>query len=1141
MNLGAAFGGFMAGRAAGTKRTDETVDRLNDTLEKFSDTLQRLISSLDNQARKQGGGFSSGTQQSSTRIGNGGGVTFGGQAPGAHAAGPQHRAPGQAAFGYGPGGGGGAAGGGNGGGWSFGGGGAHSAGWGFGPGGRATQAYAAAGGASGIAASVGKAALVGSAIYTYNHYAGMDAGQTIAAQYGGGGERWKRAYQSMIPGNYTAHSATDAMQSMALLGERGGFTPTSSGFASMRSGVLSTSLVDPAISNVQSAQAYVSMQSVGTLNRAQGMGMDFRGKSNRQIAQTILARIPGSRNIRNEGQLAAAMAPSGGISVTLQDAVRSGLITQESEQVIRSEMRGILKAQIGGTGFSEYNSLMGQANSRNTGTRDAAVDRLKELGIANSTVAAQRTYEGAKRDTEASTVEGFTAAVNQSTGALERFRGALNEILDKTGAGRVLGYGSGVMGSVPGLGRFLPSIPGIGDGPGNMASSAVMYASSVGGDGPSSLSSGSMSYGGAAMRSGGGGAAGGRAGGAGSRYNLGAVKPWVAAAANHLGPMFGISTVYGFGQRGNVSDHPKGLALDFMCGKSAGDRLASYARANHKRLNITYIIWRQRIWSINNPGWRRMEDRGSPTANHMDHVHISFLAAPTNPDLGGLPSGGGIGGSARGAGGSGGLGMGGAASDLGGSEFTSTSMGGASSGYGYGGYSEAAALGLGGGGAGVGSLAAAATGGGGGSPGGGGAGASHSGGGLRVMTANLNWARGRDKNQLRHLTDSADILLLQEANDVDLDRLLPRGWKSNQNMRSSGTMGSAIAWNASKLGNNIGRSGLAFGATQSSGGRNLNTRYLSYLDTNLNGQQVRLISGHFPLNRLGSKSQFEDNLREVIQGRPKGSEWLFGTDANQSVSALARRLNGIASASGIIGQIRSKGLRAGGMFVDRWGEGAGVTDHPYVGLSIRGSAQAGGGRGGSVAENIALGKSMAAGRGWTGAQWNALRQLWMRESGWRTNADNPTSSAYGIPQALTALHNLDGTSYMTDPRRQIAWGLNYIKGRYGNPTAAWNFWQKNHWYDSGEWNIRDDKDARVHKGEMIIPTKVAEAVRNELTAPGIRGVRGGGPQVSVVFQSGALVVQMASGATEREGRAFGNSIMETIANDERWKTLAKGN
>lgn len=85
-------------------------------------------------------------------------------------------------------------------------------------------------------------------------------------------------------------------------------------------------------------------------------------------------------------------------------------------------------------------------------------------------------------------------------------------------------------------------------------------------------------------------------------------------------------TIYGVRQD-PLPDHPSGRALDIMTYSNTGlgDRVANWAQTNASSLNIEYIIWNQRIWSVAraNEGWRFMADRGSPTANHKDHVHIT--------------------------------------------------------------------------------------------------------------------------------------------------------------------------------------------------------------------------------------------------------------------------------------------------------------------------------------------------------------------------------------------------------------------------------------------------------------------------------------------------------------------------------------
>jgi hypothetical protein len=103
---------------------------------------------------------------------------------------------------------------------------------------------------------------------------------------------------------------------------------------------------------------------------------------------------------------------------------------------------------------------------------------------------------------------------------------------------------------------------------------------------------------------------------------LGAVKTHVRRAAELLGCRFGEPQMHGVAGRAGTSDHPSGKAVDFMVDRSAGDGLAACALRNKDSLGITYVIWRQRINFGN--GWKPMEDRGGVTANHFDHVHISF-------------------------------------------------------------------------------------------------------------------------------------------------------------------------------------------------------------------------------------------------------------------------------------------------------------------------------------------------------------------------------------------------------------------------------------------------------------------------------------------------------------------------------------
>jgi hypothetical protein len=85
--------------------------------------------------------------------------------------------------------------------------------------------------------------------------------------------------------------------------------------------------------------------------------------------------------------------------------------------------------------------------------------------------------------------------------------------------------------------------------------------------------------------------------------------------------------------------------------------------------------------------------------------------------------------------------------------------------------------------------------------------------------------------------------------------------------------------------------------------------------------------------------------------------------------------------------------------------------------------------------------------GWGDDQFTCYDNIIMRESMWDPFADNPTSSAYGIPQALPGNKMAsEGADWKTNPVTQIKWGLKYIKSTYGTPCQAWSFKAANGWY-----------------------------------------------------------------------------------------------
>jgi hypothetical protein len=105
---------------------------------------------------------------------------------------------------------------------------------------------------------------------------------------------------------------------------------------------------------------------------------------------------------------------------------------------------------------------------------------------------------------------------------------------------------------------------------------------------------------------------------------------------------------------------------------------------------------------------------------------------------------------------------------------------------------------------------------------------------------------------------------------------------------------------------------------------------------------------------------------------------------------------------------------------------------------------------GVTGSNQEMGRQMMLRMGWPASQWPALKELWTRESGWSHTVSNQSSGAHGIPQSLPASKMAsEGADYMTNPKTQIAWGLKYIKGRYGSPSSALAWHNSHNWYATG--------------------------------------------------------------------------------------------
>jgi hypothetical protein len=94
-----------------------------------------------------------------------------------------------------------------------------------------------------------------------------------------------------------------------------------------------------------------------------------------------------------------------------------------------------------------------------------------------------------------------------------------------------------------------------------------------------------------------------------------------------------------------------------------------------------------------------------------------------------------------------------------------------------------------------------------------------------------------------------------------------------------------------------------------------------------------------------------------------------------------------------------------------------------------------------------IAQGMLGSYGWSASQFSCLQPLWNGESGWNVSASNPSSGAYGIPQALPGSKMASaGADWQTSAATQIRWGLGYIRSVSGSPCRAWSHEQAYGWY-----------------------------------------------------------------------------------------------
>lgn len=232
--------------------------------------------------------------------------------------------------------------------------------------------------------------------------------------------------------------------------------------------------------------------------------------------------------------------------------------------------------------------------------------------------------------------------------------------------------------------------------------------------------------------------------------------------------------------------------------------------------------------------------------------------------------------------------------------------------------------------------------------------------------------------------------------------------------------------------------------------------------------------------------------------------------------------------------------------------------------------------GGTPAKNMAIGKQLATGYGWsTGIQWQDLVSLWNRESGWRndvwnggsTAATRPagSSGAYGIAQSLPYTKYPKagwppGYGGTANAGAQIGWGLGYIKGRYGDPSKAWQHENSFGWYGAGGRtnsgiSIVGDRGPEIMVGgggSTVIDNAQTMSILKAISAepaqtPWKSSITPSShannvPPIQVNFDQGSIVIKSVSGYSDvsHAGSEVAKEIVNRLSEERTLRKIAEG-
>lgn len=219
----------------------------------------------------------------------------------------------------------------------------------------------------------------------------------------------------------------------------------------------------------------------------------------------------------------------------------------------------------------------------------------------------------------------------------------------------------------------------------------------------------------------------------------------------------------------------------------------------------------------------------------------------------------------------------------------------------------------------------------------------------------------------------------------------------------------------------------------------------------------------------------------------------------------------------------------------------------------------------------AIARQIASRYGWgSGKNWDDFKKLENQEAGWRVDATNPTSRAYGLPQALPGDKMASaGKDWKTNPATQLKWMFGYIKGRYGSPSGAWRHEQAMNWYGDGGptgggIEIVGDRGPEIRltgTGSNILDNAQSMALMKAVSTkptqspwknimnsdvPGGRMIDPLRPMHSNIvlnFRPGSIVLQAPKNSgsdSSASGRHMAAQFVKALANEDLYEAIAGG-